>query len=397
MASEHVLRLPRTDSPGDYILLNASSNGASPLDFQLLATEGTEPYVKTRKPSLNPLISSMYKLTDLRTVKHSRISKYRSKHNHLSQSQWETLVRSTLLQERTPKSEDTEAEDPLKDLELVASITNSKLTITFRKAISGIHQKLGEFSLSPDPNQSINTLDWASTAVLRAESLESDAETLRRKLAQQIEIAQKLNQQLEELIQAKQEHENALLEKCAVLINEKKKKIRDQQRLLAAAKVDPRKLKAVRAARRPSAPSTAMAKPSRTGKRKASAPAASSEDEDDGFEDNKKIAEDQQPDSEDVTPRHSDLDETEDEIESADPDAVSAPPTAKGKVTEKAEVNGGLGFGMDEDKDLAIELPPKRELPFEKDKGDAAPAAGGADGVEDTRMVDDEETDDDEL
>lgn len=49
MASEHVLRISRTDSPGDYVLLNTSSSGSSPLDLNLLATEGTEPYVKTRK------------------------------------------------------------------------------------------------------------------------------------------------------------------------------------------------------------------------------------------------------------------------------------------------------------------------------------------------------------
>lgn len=49
MASEHVLRIPRTDSLGEYVLLNTSSCGSSPLDLKLLATEGTEPYVKTRK------------------------------------------------------------------------------------------------------------------------------------------------------------------------------------------------------------------------------------------------------------------------------------------------------------------------------------------------------------
>lgn len=53
MASEHVLRLPRTDSPGDYILLNTSSHGSNPLDLRLLATEGTEPYVKICKRLLS--------------------------------------------------------------------------------------------------------------------------------------------------------------------------------------------------------------------------------------------------------------------------------------------------------------------------------------------------------
>lgn len=49
MASDHVFRIPRTDSPGEHILLNTTSNGSSALDLQLLATEGNEPYVKACK------------------------------------------------------------------------------------------------------------------------------------------------------------------------------------------------------------------------------------------------------------------------------------------------------------------------------------------------------------
>ena len=45
--------------------------------------------------------------------------------------------------------------------------------------------------------------------------------------------------QLDNLIEEKTSHENALLEKFRQLINSKKLKIRDQQRLLAGAKVDP--------------------------------------------------------------------------------------------------------------------------------------------------------------
>ncbi|KAL8811364.1 MAG: hypothetical protein Q9200_001858 [Gallowayella weberi] len=396
MASEHVLRLPRTDSPAEYVLLHTSSNGSSPLDLQLLATEGTEPYIKT--------------------LKHSRISKYRAKSNHLSDSQWETLLRSTFLQERSSKdgastvpTSRSDDDEMLKDLELVASITNTKLTITLRKSISGIHQKLGEFSLSSNPNQSINILDWASTAVLRAENLVSQTLSLQQKLAEQTAIAQRLNQQLEELIKAKKEHEDSLLEKCALLINEKKAKIRDQQRLLVIAKPDPKKLKEVQSARQHSTLSHRSPKASRQGKRKASAP-VSSDDEVDGFEGGKVKREEkekeeeeeaQQPDSEDVTPGHSDLDETEDEVDGGDAEPVPAPPTAKGEIMEKAGVRGSAGAesgALGEDEEL--ELPPRRGLPFRMEKADGTSAVGGGDGGEDTKMLDnddDDETDDDEL
>lgn len=51
----------------------------------------------------------------------------------------------------------------------------------------------------------------------------------------------KLNTQLEELIQAKTDHDDQLIAKFVQLLNEKKLKIRNQQRLLASAKVDSNK------------------------------------------------------------------------------------------------------------------------------------------------------------
>ncbi|KAI4148545.1 MAG: hypothetical protein L6R39_002757 [Caloplaca ligustica] len=387
MASDHVFRISRTDSPGDYILLNTSPNGSSPLDLRLLATEGTEPYVKH--------------------LKHTRIAKYRAKTNHLTEPQWEDLLRSTLLQERPPNQQAIKQEDatdseeaPTKDLELVASLSDTKLTITIRKSISGIHQKLGDLVLSKDPSADINLFDWTTTAVARAEALQTEAANLQRELAAQTQTAQRRNEQLEELIQAKKEHEDALLQKCAILINEKKKKIRQQQRLLETAKVSTKRLKEVQQGRthQANAPPRRRPEPSRAGKRKATAPL--SDDEDGGFENVRVKAEErqdeEQPDSEDqVTPQHSDLDETEDEADGgSDLDsAVPAPQTAKGKVMEEVEVDveGQEGGGLRDDDDM--EIPPKRDLPFRQDDVGKKVEDKG----QDTHIADDDETDDDEL
>lgn len=47
MATEHILYLLRSDSDGDHVLINVSSEGPSPLDLKLLATEGESPYIAT--------------------------------------------------------------------------------------------------------------------------------------------------------------------------------------------------------------------------------------------------------------------------------------------------------------------------------------------------------------
>ena len=47
MASEQIFRFPRSDSEGDFIIANITTNGSSPLDLKILATEGENPYVST--------------------------------------------------------------------------------------------------------------------------------------------------------------------------------------------------------------------------------------------------------------------------------------------------------------------------------------------------------------
>jgi len=61
---------------------------------------------------------------------------------------------------------------------------------------------------------------------------------LEAQISEQKTTVEKLNAQIKNLREAKQEHENALLQKFSELLNSKKLKIRDQQRVLTTAKVD---------------------------------------------------------------------------------------------------------------------------------------------------------------
>lgn len=128
--------------------------------------------------------------------------------------------------------------DTLLGLETVAAIDGPLLTITLRKNISGITQRLGTITLKQDDSQAIELFDWAGTAVAATTTLESEVASLSVKYHDQQEALAKLNGQLEGLIKAKEEHENELLQKFTELLNAKKLKIRDQQRLLTGAKVD---------------------------------------------------------------------------------------------------------------------------------------------------------------
>lgn len=45
MVSSHIIRVPRTDEEGAFVLGEVTPSGSKPLNIKFVATEGEEPYV----------------------------------------------------------------------------------------------------------------------------------------------------------------------------------------------------------------------------------------------------------------------------------------------------------------------------------------------------------------
>jgi hypothetical protein len=73
--------------------------------------------------------------------------------------------------------------------------------------------------------------------VAHAKTLQHVVDLKAQVASEQYTIA-KLNAQLDDFIKTKNDTETAMLQQFMLLLNEKKRKIRDQSRLLAGAKVD---------------------------------------------------------------------------------------------------------------------------------------------------------------
>ena len=387
MATEHILYLSRSDSSdGEHVLVNASSEGPSPLDLKLLATEGEFPYIATSE--VDPILPVPTLTAE--KVRQSRISKLRDKRNQLSNDQWENVLHSTLLQRRFQGSEAS----ILAELEVLANLNGDQLSIVFRNNISGIIQKLGEVVFKKDESQELDITGWTGMAVERSRVLETEVQDLTSKFDEQSKKMERLHNQLEDLIQAKKEHEDLLLQQFRELLNTKKLKIRDQQRLLASAKVDPKQAAKLHNTRSVSKPRAAAA--SRVGKRKAKSDdrgSESSEENEFGGQ-----APKQKPDtdlSEQMnTPEHSDQDVTEDE--SGD-DPARIPQAAM--LSDSHEAADGTKRAEGEEMQLDTR-PPTRDLPFgEGGRREQAkrPVTEGNSTRTQATMSEDEETDDDEL
>lgn len=103
---------------------------------------------------------------------------------------------------------------------------------------NGREVTLGEITLPRDEEFELNPFEWAQTsAVAHAQTLKQLADLTARANREKSTIA-RLDAQLQEFIRTKNEAETAMLQQFMLLLNEKKRKIRDQGRSLADAKVD---------------------------------------------------------------------------------------------------------------------------------------------------------------
>lgn len=98
--------------------------------------------------------------------------------------------------------------------------------------------------LKQDDEQPLEVFDWCGVAVARADSLEGQITSLSSRYRVAEDTIHKLNRQLEDFIRLKDQDHRHLVANFARLLNEKKLKIRNQQRLLSTAKVDSAKGKA---------------------------------------------------------------------------------------------------------------------------------------------------------
>ncbi|KAI1813636.1 hypothetical protein GGS20DRAFT_586317 [Poronia punctata] len=250
MAEVPVLRFPVSGQEDGWFLLEVSSNGARPLDLKLVGSESTAVF--------------------LVKLRHKKINEYKASPAHCTDEEWEQTLTSIFVDLQ-----------PLPDIEVRADVQGdgSAVTLSFRKNIQGITQRLGSIKLEENDKTEISPFDWCVSAIASRTKVAEELAAATSKVEELEESINKLKAQLEDFIKTKDEDETQMLEKFCDVLNEKKAKIRQQLRLLAAAKVDPQKLASI-------AGEEALhrdAGPSRSGKRKT--PAKDGEESsDDGFE-----------------------------------------------------------------------------------------------------------------
>ncbi|KAL5352856.1 hypothetical protein ACLOAV_002804 [Pseudogymnoascus australis] len=216
-----LLRIPRQDGQEGFVLVHIAplaQKAAATLDVKILATEGSAPFAFTCKLPL-----PLWPGRSLRGIP-NQIQKLKSKKAPCTDSEWEAILEVILLQQESDPEKAAAAEG----IEVEAAIEEDvAVELIFKKSTSGITQRLGSLRLPHDEDQEIELFDWCGASILHSHALTSTLKSAQADLHKEQAKSQRLAEQLEELIKAKGENEHVLLEKFALLLNEKKAKIRE--------------------------------------------------------------------------------------------------------------------------------------------------------------------------
>jgi len=261
-------------------------------------------------------------------------------------------------------------------------------------------QRLGALTLNHKADEAIQLFDWCGAAALQREQLQETAAAEKAKVSDFESRIAELKGQLDELTELKKAREAEMLEKFCRLLNEKKVKIREQQRLLSIAQVDHSKLDEVRASQATGSSITEGRNPapSRRAKRKAleDASGGGSSDSDDAFEkvtpaaDRMDVDQDDEPPSSSKESPGSEEQETTDGDESetaSEPEEEQAPspspPKARQARKSEPKSRAAAASKAKKGKDVVIH-PPKR--PARKAKAATPPPAEGSETESDGEL-----------
>ncbi|KAI4600349.1 hypothetical protein KJ359_000703 [Pestalotiopsis sp. 9143b] len=260
MTDRPVFRFPVSDTNENFFLVQIipTEGSKNPLDLKLVGTEGDNVFVVK--------------------LRHRRAHEWKASPGNCTDDEWEQILIASLIEPLSPHGKDIEVKVEIGE-DSKGRKAGKIATLVFRKNFSGITQRLGSITLASTEDEGVEVFAWCVAAIGDRAKVVDDLAAATAKAAELEQTANELKAQLEDLLKAKDDDERQLLEKFRDLLNEKKLKIRQQQRLLASAEVDPEKLQNVGA----SQSTLRKAKASRDGKRKAT---EEQEDDvsDDGFD-----------------------------------------------------------------------------------------------------------------
>jgi len=188
------------------------------------------------------------------SVRERKLHAYKAENYESTSEEWSSILQYALI-----FPSDVVLPSAVRDsLEITCRQTHKaskkSLTITLQTHVEDIKRRLGIIELSySEDTEDVDLFGWAVLVVDTRDDLSSKLNDNGSRLNEAERKIESLKNHLDKLIAAKDEHETQLLSKFALLLNEKKLRIRTQQRQLAEAdrpSRDPDSIKTSRVSRK---------------------------------------------------------------------------------------------------------------------------------------------------
>lgn len=174
-------------------------------------------------------------------MRYRKIDKLKSSSYDGTAEDWTNILRYTLISKVNSGIVSSVKDNLDVTCNKLENASRSSLVILFRTRVQEITHKLGAIELpeTSDRTDDVDLFGWTCQTIDRRDELETVLAESAADKRKGEETILSLEQQLEDLIKAKKEHEKQLLARFARLLNEKKLQIRDQRRRLAESEDDP--------------------------------------------------------------------------------------------------------------------------------------------------------------
>lgn len=165
-------------------------------------------------------------------VRDRKLEKLRSASYDGTPQEWSSILHHVLYSSTAVSADLSEKLRSTLDVTCMISGNEKKssLNIIIRQSVEGITHKFGALVLPyTDDTDEVDLFGWAIETVDERDSLAARLKSSNTRMEDAERTIKSLQDQLSDLVKAKVEHENQLLSKFALLLNEKKLRIRTQQ------------------------------------------------------------------------------------------------------------------------------------------------------------------------
>ncbi|TGZ77788.1 hypothetical protein EX30DRAFT_398337 [Ascodesmis nigricans] len=194
-----------------FLLLHCTPMDPSePLNLTLRATEGTTPFFAK--------------------IRRSKLATYRHRNYGGTELELENVFMRVLLRQKVEGGG-----VGLHGVELGASVSDEAAFITIRQRIGGILKGIADIKIPAKMDEEMDPFEWAAGSCLELDTALADLKSANEQVAAQQAEVEKMKSLFEDLEALKKEHEETMLIKFRDLLNSKKEKIRELQKVLEEA------------------------------------------------------------------------------------------------------------------------------------------------------------------